>query len=350
MCKKSLIISLNYNPGHFSHLIANYKLLEEIGYEPTLYIHDSFNKMDALNEFRKINNISKTDEIEVAIFWFPSLKNILTLLKLKIKFKTKIIYVYHEPFESFKKYYLAGFGILKILKIYLINLVNKMTAFSADTIILPSQAAFNLYKSKSQKINSNFILIPLIFTDELENRIENKIYISYIGTIAEDHAFKNFIDFIIISIKQNWLINFVFLIATRSNLPKIDADRLKPYFDSKRLTIIDGKYLSNVEINKYYNSSLVVWNAYNRSMQSGVLPKAYMFGTAVIIQRKNRNEFVEDHKTCVLINDNSDSVEIKEAIEEIILNRDDFQKNCRNKFLSTFHYRVRINEFKKIVP
>ena len=50
-----------------------------------------------------------------------------------------------------------------------------------------------------------------------------------------------------------------------------------------RLKLVVGKPMSNLEINNYFNKSLVVWNAYRRSMQSGVLPKAYMFGTPVII-------------------------------------------------------------------
>ena len=42
----ALIVSLNFNPGHFSHLIANYKLLEDVGYKPYLYVNEAFNKMD----------------------------------------------------------------------------------------------------------------------------------------------------------------------------------------------------------------------------------------------------------------------------------------------------------------
>jgi hypothetical protein len=71
---KALVVSLNFNPGHYSHLIANYMLLEESGYTPYLYINDLFNKMDPTHQYRKINNYSqlkKLNNIAVAVFWFP---------------------------------------------------------------------------------------------------------------------------------------------------------------------------------------------------------------------------------------------------------------------------------------
>ena len=56
----TLIISLNFHPGHFSHLVANYKLYQEMGENPTLFVHPEFSKMDAENRFSKIFSLSSS--------------------------------------------------------------------------------------------------------------------------------------------------------------------------------------------------------------------------------------------------------------------------------------------------
>jgi hypothetical protein len=139
-----------------------------------------------------------------------------------------------------------------------------------------------------------------------------------------------------------------FLIATSSKIPQKEKKRLEPYLKS-RVVISEGHPMTNEEINLYYRDSQVIWNAYNRSMQSGVLPKAYMFGAAVIALIQIASDFVDNHKTGVLIKNNSDMIEIKNAVQEIIDQKEIFSKNCRNKFLDTFYYKKYINNFKYLL-
>ena len=40
--KTAIIVSLNFNPGHVSHMVASYKQCEELGYKSSLYIHPQF--------------------------------------------------------------------------------------------------------------------------------------------------------------------------------------------------------------------------------------------------------------------------------------------------------------------
>ena len=54
---KALVVSRNFNPGHYSHLSANYKLLSESGVDTFMYHHDSFNKMGEIGRERIIKNI-----------------------------------------------------------------------------------------------------------------------------------------------------------------------------------------------------------------------------------------------------------------------------------------------------
>lgn len=344
-----LIISLNFNPGHFSHLVANYKLFEDSGFISHLYINKSFNQMDEKDEFRKINKpreLHKLKEIKAAVFWFPSLKNIIEIIRLRIFFKSKIIYVYHEPFDSIKNYYNSGFRFKKIVKICLINVVNIPIILLAHKIILPSASALSLYEKKYTLLNKNYAHIPLIFDDEANLIVApSKKFISYIGTVAADHAFDRFVDFIEAAIKNDWFPNMQFLIATSSQLPLEQSKVLNPLMYTQRITISAGHPMKNSEINSFYKESQVVWNAYNRSMQSGVLPKAFMFGAAVIVLRRNANEFMDNYSTGVLINDNKNLLEIKKAVEDIIALKDNYFQNCRNKFFEKFYYKNKTEIF-----
>ncbi len=351
---RALVVSLNFNPGHFSHLVANYKLLEELGYKPYLYIHSSFNEMDPQNLYRRINfmkDINKMEAISLSVFWFPSLKNIAEIIKLRLFFHTKIFYVYHEPFDSFVSYYEAGFEPSKILKIYLINIVNIFILILSHQIILPSVSALSLYKKKYLRINRRFVMMPLLFDDENIDEISKipKKYISYIGTVASDHAFDKFVNFINQAIKGNWFSDVNFLIATSSKIPDKERCIIETYISLGRVVVVEGNYMKNDQINRYYQESYIVWNAYHRSMQSGVLPKAYMFGAAVLVLRRNASPFIDDYKTGILITNNSDVKEIKNAIEEIISKAEFFRRNCRIKFLNTFYYKSYITEYRELI-
>ncbi len=345
-----LIVSLNFNPGHFSHLIANYNLFLDCGFKPYLYINKTFNKMDESHKYEIVNDfeqIKKLKTVDVAVFWFPSFFNIVEIIRLRMLYDSKIVYVFHEPFDSIKNYYSSGFGAKKILKIFLVNLINIIVTIFAHKIILPSSKAFNLYKKKYTFFNKNFSLIPLIFDDEAASIIQSsqKKYISYIGTIAADHAFDCYIQFAESCMKHDWFPELSFLIATKDYIPSNERKIIEPYLTQKMIIVSEGCPMSNEEINGYYNDSLIVWNAYYRSMQSGVLPKAYMFGAAIIGTYNCNSEFIENHITGVLVDDNKDIIEIKSAVREILDKKELFFQNCRNKFLENFYYKKRTKDF-----
>lgn len=343
----TLSVSLNYNPGHFSHLAASYRMFEDLGFESVLYINPLFDQMDDRNEFQKIHSLKDLydgDTVKRAIFWFPSIKNIPAILKLKLKFRSNICYVFHEPFDSVLNYRRGGFSWLKIFKTYLINVVNIVTVIFSDQVLLPSNKSYNLYKKSYKKYNSNFAMIPLIFDDEAEDvNIDDKNYISYIGTIAADHAFQNFIELFKFAKRNDLLRNFKFCIATKSN---IEVDLLHELTALGDIEIKHGFPLSNAEINTFYARSYIIWNAYNRSNQSGVLPKSYMFGTPVISTVSSAGDFVQNDFNSILIENNRDYQKICEKIIGLENIYADMSANARNTFLEKFYYKNYINHFK----
>lgn len=351
----ALVVSLKFNPGHFSHLTANYKLFQDAGLTPYLYLHPDFRMLDDSRAFATVTSvkeIKKLSSVDVAVFWFPSIRNIFEIIRLRLFYKSFIIYIYHEPFDSFRSYYRSGFTIKKIAKICLINLVNIPVILMSHRIVLPSAKSLLHYRAKYTLLNSNFSNVPLLFDDEANSDMlkEEKNYISYIGNIAADHAFDRFVRFADFAITGNLFPEMKFAIASRIEIPPKERAILEPHITSGKVLVCTGHPMTNDEINGYYRRSLIVWNAYNRSMQSGVLPKAFMFGAPVITLAANSNEFFDNHVTGVAINDNHDLEEIARAVREIMNHRNAFITNSRKKFLETYFYKKKTDDFMNLIP
>ena len=205
----------------------------------------------------------------------------------------------------------------------------------SDCILIPSRKAVEYYQKNPKYKNSNVQYVPLLYDDEaISMEPCNRQYISYIGTVAADHSFDEFIKYVEKAIDSNWNPGYNYLIATKSEFDV--PDKLS---SSTRVVIKKGTPLTNDEINHAYASSILVWNAYTRTTQSGVLAKAYMFGTPALVMKHNLNEFMIDKQTVFSISDNTDVNEIQNGVENIILSFDSYTKSCRDLFLTHFYYR-----------
>lgn len=343
--RSALIISLNFNPGHVSHLVASCRQCEELGYEAIYYIHPSFVGMLPSASRYVVYERSARPKAELAVFLFPSVKNVLLIRSLK-RNGTKIAYVFHEPLAPMGTYRDAGFSYFYLSKLWVANRVSAYTVKKSDSILLPSRRAVSMYESNALYRNPNYHYLPLMFDDERGSHFDNvkRKYFSYIGTVAADHSFYEYLRFVQWAVSGEHLSGLGFMIATKS-----EFDFPKELQNSGRVKILKGKPLSNEEINDSYASSFAVWNAYTRTTQSGVLAKSFMFGTPVIVLRKNLSEFTQDGKDVVAIDDNGSFEEIEGAIMRILDDFDGYSKNARNRFLSTFYYRNYNDQFRQII-
>lgn len=341
----ALIISLNFNPGHFSHLMASYRLCEELGYKSMYYIDAAFKSFISTQEHYVVYGKDSCPQAEIALFLFPCHKNLSLILKLKRQ-GTKIIYIFHEPLAPLKEYREVGFSLSYLARLWVVNRISSITVKWSDVILLLSKRAVELYRSNSLYRNDCYYYIPLLFDDERKTKTisTKRLYFSYIGTIAADHSFNEFLRFVEWAVQNNRLQNLHFLIATKSQFEV--PGRL---LSSPRVTIHKGAALSNLEINGYYSSSYVIWNAYTRTTQSGVLAKSFMFGTPAIVLRKNLSEFTEDGKEVVAINDNTSFVEIQDAVLRIMADFDTYSSFARERFERTFYYRQYNESFREIL-
>lgn len=341
---KALVISLNFNPGHVSHMVASCKQCEELGYECAYYANPAF-KAFLPEESVVYTSEAERPLVDLAIFLFPSQKNLSAIRRMKRE-GAKVVYIFHEPLARMKLYRQAGFSWKYLAKLSIIDRVNALTVKWSDVILLPSRKAVDYYEANRHYRNKRYHYMPLMYSDErLERHIDMpRRYFSYIGTVAADHSFREYLDFIEWAIMNGRLEGISFLIATKSDfdIPEVIAQ-------SERVTVRKGVPLSDEEINDCYASSVAVWNAYARTTQSGVLAKAFMFGTPALVMRCNLNEFTRDNDNVVAIDDNSDPLLIENAVMKISDNFNEFSSNCRRQFESSFYYGVYNEEFKSLI-
>lgn len=341
---KALIISLNFHPGHVSHMVASYKQCEELGYESTFFVADGF--YDFLpKDCRIVTNVEKPPKADLAIILFPSEKNLPLIWKLKHK-GCKVLYIFHEPLASMKVYREAGFSPIYLAKLRVINHISALTVKWSDIILVPSRKAEKYYEENKLYTNKNCHYLPLMYADECEKRHTKmpRMYFSYIGTIAADHSFQEYLNFVEWAVSNNKLIGLSFLVGTKGEfvVPEV-------LLKSDRVTVKKGMPMSDEEINAYYSSTIVVWNAYVRTTQSGVLAKSFMFGTPALVMRQNLNEFTHDGENVIAIDDNTNFEQIETAVIKIRENIDAFSVKCRKEFEKSFYYKVYNERFKTIL-
>lgn len=349
MKKKAVIISLNGNPAHVSHIVAYYKLLELCDFDSVLYV------LPVLNKFIPegvdyINELGSLKQYDIAVFESPCKLNLKVMLKLKFCSSCKIIYVYHEPLGSFKSFTSAGVPFLLTLSIFLKDAIHFFLLLITDLVLLPSKKAFQYYEGGIYKrLNSHYEYLPLLYDDEREDSHINmdKFFFSYIGGIAIDHAFPEFLNFIDWAISNNKLIDYKFLIASRNDPG--NKELLHKLEQTGRLILDTDGPMTNEEINNHFASSVLVWNAYSRTTQSGVLAKSFMFGTPAIVMKNNLSEFVKDGENVVAIEDNTSFDQISKAADYIKKNRKQFSDSCRKVFEDKFFYRTYKDRFTNLL-
>ena len=342
---KALVVSLNFHPGHVSHMVASYKQMEELGYESVYYVSENFVPYLPAGSRICVHGKDTLSDVAIALFLFPSQKNLLLISRLR-QLGSRILYIFHEPLAPLVEYKKAGFSFMYLAKLWVINRVSALTVLWSDVVLLPSQKAVDFYRANPLYKNENYQYLPLMYDDEITSDLSShkRNYVSYIGTVAADHSFIEFINFVESAINQNWMPDMKFLIATKSEFDIPDA-----LVSSPRVIIYKGKPMTDEEINQHYASTAVVWNAYSRTTQSGVLAKSFMFGTPALVMRKNLSEFTEDGAEVVAIDDNTSFHEICSAIEKIMSSFEHYSSNARKRFENTFYYRQYNDKLTKIL-
>jgi glycosyltransferase involved in cell wall biosynthesis len=352
MKKRVALVSLRFNPAFIQHLIAFAKAMKELGHAPEFLLdraYRNFPELEVVASIREVSDDSLAVAWKYAVFLNPSPanRNLANALKQK---GTKILYVYHEPWQmSFD--YIWSQGLIGTLKAIMAHHVTVPALKLADTVILPSRNALREYQKSDARYNGNGIYLPLIYDDEeqaaIATMVDQKRHFGYIGSLCRSHGFDQYLSFIRFAFQRN--LNISFLIASRNRFPtRVLND---PLFsrNSAKVEILCGKPLGNAEINRCYAKSICIWNLYRTSTQSGVLPKALMFGTPVIAGRIGSfPEFIQEGVNGRFA-DARDHEGICTAFEHIRSHIGAYAANSRKSFLDTFYYRPHLAELGRLL-
>ena len=349
--RKAVVVSLRHNPGHYSHLVGMGKSLVDLGFEVEYLLDSPYAQVPELSAVAPVLYSSAESlkrEHTHAIFVNISLQNWRVAAALKQR-GARILYIYHEPWRYSLDYF-VGEGLKRWLSSALAHQVSKAMLKHSDVVILPSEYALQTYAKGDVRYNCNAHSIPLMYPDEVNGSFAvppARKYFSYIGNICGAHGFDEYLGFMRHAFARG--LGLDFLIASKRPLPPDVLRDACIRNHLHRIHIACGRPLTIPEINRYYAESFCVWNLYRRSTQSGVLVKAFMFGTPVIAGRGGSfPEFVRDG-----FNGRFASVGDYPAIEAAALDirerLHEYSANCRKTFLETFYYRASLRKLERLL-
>ncbi len=332
-------------------MIALGKLLEMIGYKTDYYLDKKYAMMfeEELNVI--YSGQETTNAYSLIFFQNPSIDNHKYVSYfMKSGFTTRFFYIYHEPQDSLQN--LLKEGIVGGFKSLLAHYFSVKLLKKVDGVIVPSEYAAQLYRSHDVKYNKNVFVVPLLFDDEMneKNQSLEREFFSYIGTAAKAHNYSAFLVFVRKAFEMN--LDMRFLIATKSSVKSeiLNDPVLKQMLSEKRLVLISDRPLTNSEINECYSRSYCNWNIYSRSTQSGVLPKAFMFGTPVLASSNGSfPEFVKPSCNGEFVANRFCFEEILSKVLHIKENFPKYSRNARKSFMETFYFQANVKKFEAMI-
>lgn len=292
---------------------------------------------------KELNSFNK----EKIVFYFvsPHIKNLKTLKAIhRSGLQYKTVYLYHEPItKEVKKnlYKDRGFSFSTLKYVFGLSLFNgKRLVKKFDYIILPSTNAQDIFEKDNTLKKYPHSILHLLFLSEDNYGKSEKRYFSYIGTVANDHGFSEFIDYLL---NDSASCDLPILIATSSTLDEKIISNLKSKFN-ENIMIYHGTFLSNELISDLYDQTKVLWLGYKHSAQSGVLPMSYMHGTPVVCSDiPSFKEFAIPGINCEYINI-FDSVSINDAVNQISQSLEKYKTNCISTYNKYFNPKTRCSD------
>ncbi|MEG0897667.1 MAG: glycosyltransferase family 1 protein [Ruthenibacterium sp.] len=336
------VVSFKYSPGLISQLKAYNYMFSRMGCKTTLLLAEGYRPY-----FKDFINITYGNDYKESLKQTTDIVLLYNIafdaLKLAKECKNRGIefcYVCHEPWGGILEAYKEGD---KVLKYIVASIVNMAICYKSECVLLPSKNAVASYKKRMLWCNTNYKLFPLIFCDEYNSvPNQNRCYFSSIGTFVKAHGCKEFLSFVQYAADNTTDIKF--MIASRNNIDAYITPRLQQLIGSGRLILHTGKPMTTQEINTYYRQSICVWNAYNRSTQSGVLPNAFMQGAPVIANKNGAaKDIFEDGTAGKFIEWPANNLEIMEKYRIIEKNIQKFSENARDIFLKNYEYSSQID-------
>lgn len=350
--KRAIIVSAKYTPGHISHLAAFYWLFIKLNYDTTLLLDERYRGVfDNTICVEFLGDKTEFKASDITLIYNMSTIDSKIVRRIKEKNAKNItLFVYHEPWYGTKKWIIdvatKRVKPVLLLKNIVIHHFAKKILKAVDVVLLPSQKAVDVYKKYDDRINNNYRLFPLIFTDEVRNISSSKReYLSYVATADKEKNFPLFVEFI----KKYFPIDdsLKVQIVTRTDIGEFWDEALQQYVDNSRLVVQAGRNLSNEEINEALISSSCTWLYYYHSTQSGVLARAFMCGSPVLCSSSGCfKDYVDGSNGLICTGDTL--TDIYETYCRIIKDNERMILGARESF-AKFDYRNEIEHAEDII-
>ena len=171
----ALIMSAKFAPGHFSHMLAFYRLFEASGFHAALYVRDAYQSFaDDAPEYRCITlDAPEVHAPDILLIYNLSMTDMKYIQRFRRENPSmRVWFAYHEPWAGFRAWaahLLRGRESLtesvKALGRYVfVQPVMRQT----ETVLLPSEEALSCYRVHCAGFHpqTRARMFPLVFTDE----------------------------------------------------------------------------------------------------------------------------------------------------------------------------------------
>lgn len=336
---KIAIVSLKFSPGHTEHLCAYYQMFTDMGHNVTLYITPEYKKLISdIDNVIYVDNFKAilTEKLDLVFIYNAAIDNIF-FARLCKKKNIRFVYMLHEPNQKLSDLFIEKKSAYKMLGA---EITNSITCYYSDKVLLGSHEGIRAYEARMKIFNKNYALFPLIFRDEYDEKLScTREYFSFIGGFSAAHACDEFIEFVKYGLQKG--LNIKFLIATRNHIQNVLGDKIiQDGIQKGQIVVQEGRSMTESEINGFYRKSICVWNAYNRSTQSGVLPNALMQGTPLLVNLKGAaKEVIHAGVEGCFVSIPHDNAEIAEKYQYIKTHLQKMSQAARNLFLKQYYYK-----------
>jgi glycosyltransferase involved in cell wall biosynthesis len=353
--KSFYIVGLKYAPGMWQHIASFARNLQQRGYPVRLLLSPGYHWMNT--EFGENTHYSFSPDSRRSFYstaraygwlpwsrfrqlfiqeppaglllvsWHPMNFLLLRLVKSLYPLAPTMVWL-HEPFKDDKKIYGAKAGI-----IYLVELFQTLSLRYLDVVILHSHRAQRLFQQRYPKFSGETHLIPLPFQDDGPGTGDGRRYISFLGRADRAKGIDLFFALLDGFARRDMKVDFQ--IVTASNIDK-QLHGLTPAA-RQNLKVVNRPRLSDQDLRQAAGQSLAVLALYKETMQSGVIPVAWMKGAPVIgTDIEGITEWVRDQETGVIVSPRPTIDELTGAIDYIRRHFTHMTPHCRAAYLATF--------------
>jgi glycosyltransferase involved in cell wall biosynthesis len=339
---KALLVSSRLSVGQINHLVAQYKLFDELGWNPQMLLakeyHAFIDEFDGMNvSFSPIDDSLLHDGVIVVVH-NTFLKDILLLHKIR-KQRVRSFFILHEPFAGMPR--IMAEGIRQGARASVAYILNGIFCFLVDTVILPSSVAYQTYEEYMKRLNSNFFMFPLVFEKQkIETTPNEREFFSFIGGFGAAHASQKFVEFMRYAAELDESIRFQIITRSQTGVA-LAQNWITEMIDNQRLIVQDGRPLTGTQMAEAYQKSICVWCAYAANTQSGVVADALRNGAPVIATHVGSMDgCVKDGRNGYFVQSPSDKEDILNAYRRIKQSINVFSQYAYESFLDQFYYRA----------